>query len=477
MLNLDLLELNLTKDIDLQNLDVSKAVEQLDLDIEDFAAILNQHLDAEQQITAEELTEQPINLAALMAKIDSHEIDGDDTEVLTTEEIVTPIGDETDQESQDNDQSTLLMAKLFQDVSELPQDSELDPLSQMMPIKADDTELTAEEEAGQINTEEAEETEEHVILEDHADLQTEHESQQSQQQADVQPLYQPTASIIPDSRAESAQEDNDIAKNLELADNSRNQQAAKSARPLTQQQAMTSEENRNDLPIIEDDAELELDQKKVINLKDKREHAQVNAEQQWASKVTEKKALSEPVIPLINEETKKSKVELKQNISHMSPQFTATVNQDKTAETPKMMQLPQSVLQNEWQPQLGQKLVMMSHGGIKNAMISLNPPELGPLNVKVNVDDDKVKVVFNSTHHLTKEAIETAVPKLKEMFEAEGMELVQVDVQFTSQQDNSNEQYSNSARGYPASISGGSSDESVEQESVKKVVGLVDFYA
>lgn len=94
----------------------------------------------------------------------------------------------------------------------------------------------------------------------------------------------------------------------------------------------------------------------------------------------------------------------------------------------KSFQLSHNVYDANWQPELGQKLLMMAEGGIQKAVIQLNPQELGPLQVKLQMEKDKVQVVFNSTHPMTKEVLESAMGKLKEMFDAQGLELVDVNV-------------------------------------------------
>src|SRR5690606_2295566 len=75
-------------------------------------------------------------------------------------------------------------------------------------------------------------------------------------------------------------------------------------------------------------------------------------------------------------------------------------------EATKQFYLSQNVHDADWQPALGQKLLMMFEGGIKKAIIDLNPVELGPLNVQLELDNDKAQVVFNSSHPMTKDVLE-----------------------------------------------------------------------
>lgn len=83
---------------------------------------------------------------------------------------------------------------------------------------------------------------------------------------------------------------------------------------------------------------------------------------------------------------------------------------------------------NAWSAGLGQRLVMMAENGLETARLQLNPAHLGPLEVHVNVDDDRAQVWFGAQNNLTREVLEAALPRLREMFAAQGLQLTDADV-------------------------------------------------
>lgn len=76
-----------------------------------------------------------------------------------------------------------------------------------------------------------------------------------------------------------------------------------------------------------------------------------------------------------------------------------------------------------WDQALGQKMIWMVAGEESSVQLSLNPPDLGPLQVVLSVNDNQIDASFVSAHLDVREAIEAASPKLKEMMENAGISL------------------------------------------------------
>lgn len=87
-----------------------------------------------------------------------------------------------------------------------------------------------------------------------------------------------------------------------------------------------------------------------------------------------------------------------------------------------------SVRDSAWGSQLNERVVMMANNQLKSAEIRLTPAELGPLRVQVAVDDGTAHVTFHAQHAVTREAIEQALPRLREMLAENGLSLGQADV-------------------------------------------------
>jgi flagellar hook-length control protein FliK len=81
-----------------------------------------------------------------------------------------------------------------------------------------------------------------------------------------------------------------------------------------------------------------------------------------------------------------------------------------------------------WADEVGTRVVMMTESGNHTASLKLSPEHLGPLEINITVRDEKASVWFGAAHADTRAAIETALPRLREMFEAQGLTLADAGV-------------------------------------------------
>jgi flagellar hook-length control protein FliK len=103
-----------------------------------------------------------------------------------------------------------------------------------------------------------------------------------------------------------------------------------------------------------------------------------------------------------------------------------------------------------WSEGLGQKVVWMVGQQRHSAEIQLNPPNLGPLEVKLTVSQDQVSASFVSHHADVRNAIEAALPRLREMLADSGITLGNVSVgaeSFAQQQQQAQQQASSGQGG------------------------------
>ncbi|MBN4080504.1 flagellar hook-length control protein FliK [Beggiatoa alba] len=83
----------------------------------------------------------------------------------------------------------------------------------------------------------------------------------------------------------------------------------------------------------------------------------------------------------------------------------------------------------QWNAQVGDRINWMVNNQIQRADIRLDPPELGTLDVRLNIGkDNQASILFHVSNATAKEAIDSAIPRLREMFEQQGLNLVNVDV-------------------------------------------------
>ncbi|WP_027788885.1 flagellar hook-length control protein FliK [Burkholderia cepacia] len=140
----------------------------------------------------------------------------------------------------------------------------------------------------------------------------------------------------------------------------------------------------------------------------------------------------------------------------------------------------------DWTDALSQKGVFLSNAHQQSAELTLNPPDLGPLQVVLRVADNHAHALFVSQHAQVRDAVEAALPKLREAMESGGLGLGSATVSdggFASQQQNPQSSFAggqSSRRG-----SGGSSavDAPVDAAQSAPVAasvsraGLVDTFA
>ena len=86
------------------------------------------------------------------------------------------------------------------------------------------------------------------------------------------------------------------------------------------------------------------------------------------------------------------------------------------------------VADSAWGDRLGERVLLMAGNQLRNAEIRLTPAELGPVRVQVTVDDGTANITFHAQHAMTRDAIEQALPRLREMLVENGLSLGQASV-------------------------------------------------
>jgi flagellar hook-length control protein FliK len=76
-----------------------------------------------------------------------------------------------------------------------------------------------------------------------------------------------------------------------------------------------------------------------------------------------------------------------------------------------------------WSDAVVDKVMWFSANQLSNAEIKLNPPDLGPLQVRISTQQDQASVVFSSPHAAVREALDQALPRLRDMLGGQGIQL------------------------------------------------------
>ncbi len=85
--------------------------------------------------------------------------------------------------------------------------------------------------------------------------------------------------------------------------------------------------------------------------------------------------------------------------------------------------LPARVGTPAWDNQVAQKIVWMVGGAEQSASLTLNPPDLGPMQVVLSVTNEMASITFSSGQAEVRQALEDAMPKLREMMSENGIAL------------------------------------------------------
>lgn len=126
----------------------------------------------------------------------------------------------------------------------------------------------------------------------------------------------------------------------------------------------------------------------------------------------------------------------------------------------------------QWADELGARLTMMTEQGRHAASLRLSPEHLGPLEIRIAIRDDQASVWFGAAHADTRAAIEHALPRLRDMFEAQGMSLADAGVFHEAPHEQP--RFASDASSTLAEATSADEPSSV---AVRMSVGLVDAYA
>lgn len=146
---------------------------------------------------------------------------------------------------------------------------------------------------------------------------------------------------------------------------------------------------------------------------------------------------------------------------------------------------PVQMQQSGWSEAVVDRVMWLSSQNLKSAEIQLDPAELGRMEVRIELTKDQAQVTFLSPHAGVRDALEGQMQRLREMFNQQGMSLVDVNVSDQSL-----------ARGWQGGADGGSSrggsaggsdaaGDDEQQRGIAEVSssrtsgdrGLVDYYA
>lgn len=159
--------------------------------------------------------------------------------------------------------------------------------------------------------------------------------------------------------------------------------------------------------------------------------------------------------------------------AHASPAQAAS-HQTVQRNDPAQLHVATPFQRPGWTEDVGHQLSWLTRSDISQAELILTPPHLGRVEVSIQVNADQVSATFVSASPDVRTALEQALPRLREVLAAGGMELGQASVSGDSFPRDSSGQQQHSGQHRPGS---GYAADTPAGEVSRRGVGLVDLFA
>jgi flagellar hook-length control protein FliK len=114
--------------------------------------------------------------------------------------------------------------------------------------------------------------------------------------------------------------------------------------------------------------------------------------------------------------------------SEFAAQLGASLAAAADTDSGELMQLQPRVGETGWGQALAQRVMWLIGREQQSAQLRLNPAELGPLEVKVTLQQDQASVSLLASNAAVRDALEQALPRLRDMLGQQDIQLVQVNV-------------------------------------------------
>jgi flagellar hook-length control protein FliK len=115
----------------------------------------------------------------------------------------------------------------------------------------------------------------------------------------------------------------------------------------------------------------------------------------------------------------------------------ASVGAPADATPTPALQIHASVDSEDFSQGLSDRVSWMVDNGVNGAKLQVNPPQLGPIELRISVQGDHAQVWMTTHSAVARDALESSSPKLREMLNAQGFGQVSVDISQRSFQDRS----------------------------------------
>ena len=190
----------------------------------------------------------------------------------------------------------------------------------------------------------------------------------------------------------------------------------------------------------------------------------------------------------LSTEVSQSTLTMTQNVAAFHAPHLLNVAPTSTANTSNSSRqsISTALGSSGWADEFSQKISWMSSNPHEQiAELHLNPPDLGPLNIVLKISDNQATAMFTSPHSAVRDAVENAMPKLREVLSNSGITLGNTTVSDQPQRDSNaaaftGQQSQHSGRHWTAlnPVQTGLSESSIQKTNpLQRHNGMVDTFA
>jgi flagellar hook-length control protein FliK len=141
-------------------------------------------------------------------------------------------------------------------------------------------------------------------------------------------------------------------------------------------------------------------------------------------------SVAEPQLPAIVAELQLPAIDAEQSpVSAQAAQVAVRAHAAPEGELPRpLLRVVTPVGSRSWDAEFGQKIVLLAGRQESRAELTLAPPHMGRVEITLSVNGDQTSAAFVSASPAAREAIEQALPRLREVLAEAGITLGQASV-------------------------------------------------
>lgn len=156
-------------------------------------------------------------------------------------------------------------------------------------------------------------------------------------------------------------------------------------------------------------------------------------------------------------------------LAHAAGTQQTVTGQPRVDQAQASAQLPLQLNREMASDQMAERVQMMMSKNIKNIDIRLDPPELGRMQIRMNMNGDGATVHFTVANQQARDALEHSMPRLREMLAQQGVQLGDTSVQ---QQSSGQQQNRYAANEQSHSGQGNSGPSGLGEENLEADINL-----